>query len=111
MTGSVVQGEKPKGNIAETAVDETNECVSEPKIPERRKTPIMHRLESKIRDPALPVPDPDCSPAVTRLRKTSFKDKTRTPEILKLARQRKIDKHQQDRERAEVQAKADAEQQ
>ena len=70
--------------------------VFQPKIPERRKTPIMHRLESKIRDPALPVPDPDCSPAVTRLRKTtSFKDKSRTPEILKLARQRKMNKHQQ----------------
>ena len=32
MTGSAVQGEKSKGNIAETAVDETNECVSEVRI-------------------------------------------------------------------------------
>ena len=47
MTGSVVQGEKPKGNIAETAVDETNECVSEVRI--NSKTKILAIMQSLFR--------------------------------------------------------------
>ena len=45
MTVSVVQGEKPKGNIAETAVDETNECIPEVRINLKTKMSVNRRIK------------------------------------------------------------------
>ena len=61
------------------------QIVFQPKIPERRKTPIKIKRLEPIQKLRLPSPDATCSPAVTRWKKASTQIKC-TPEILKQAR-------------------------
>ena len=70
-------------------------AILQPKIPERRKTPVkMKSLEKqKLR---LPSPDRNCSPAVTRFKKAVAQVIATTPEVLKQARLAKqLKKNQQ----------------